>query len=399
MRRGRLRRSRRSSDGPGAIYLPTASPHRTAAAPRSVLSGWLQQLGVLGHDQRPTAPRSRRRCSPAPARPDRARSSGTSGATEGPPAPSPPGKPRRSCSPPRAAPASPPTCSCSCSGSPPGSDPRPSPAWLPGGCVVHQVFVHGRRRPGPRFLREDRYFMDPRSTTLSLRLCSPCSPSPTTGVALRPLGSPPSTRWEPRPRRREPVLRSSPGPACPGRPPATLVRPPAGPAPSTSQIVWDGDRGDRPPRLAARVFDATVPGTHNFVADGIVVHNSIEQDADVVMFIYRDELYNAESPQIGAPPRSSSRSTATALPAPPASPSSTTTPASPTPPGVSESAGRLRGARTRRVAHRSRHAVSDRAEPGRGLPSGGMGGRVGESHCRRLAPWGGAVMALRMEGG
>ena len=39
------------------------------------------------------------------------------------------------------------------------------------------------------------------------------------------------------------------------------------------------------------VYDATVPGVHNFVANDIIVHNSIEQDADMVMFIYRPEYY------------------------------------------------------------------------------------------------------------
>ena len=36
------------------------------------------------------------------------------------------------------------------------------------------------------------------------------------------------------------------------------------------------------------VFDATVLDCHNFVANGVAVHNSIEQDADVVILLHRD---------------------------------------------------------------------------------------------------------------
>jgi replicative DNA helicase len=45
----------------------------------------------------------------------------------------------------------------------------------------------------------------------------------------------------------------------------------------------------------AEVYDLTVEGLHNFVAGDIVLHNSIEQDSDIVMFIYRDDVYNPES--------------------------------------------------------------------------------------------------------
>ena len=38
-----------------------------------------------------------------------------------------------------------------------------------------------------------------------------------------------------------------------------------------------------------------MPGPHNFLSNSIIVHNSLEQDADIVMFLYRDEVYNPET--------------------------------------------------------------------------------------------------------
>ena len=47
------------------------------------------------------------------------------------------------------------------------------------------------------------------------------------------------------------------------------------------------------------VYDATVPGEHNFLADGVMVHNSIEQDSDVVLLVHRPDLYEPETERAG----------------------------------------------------------------------------------------------------
>jgi replicative DNA helicase len=67
---------------------------------------------------------------------------------------------------------------------------------------------------------------------------------------------------------------------------------------AVSDVFWDEiasveSIGEQP------VYDATVLETHNFVANGINLHNSIEQDADVVILLHREDAYEKESPRAG----------------------------------------------------------------------------------------------------
>lgn len=57
---------------------------------------------------------------------------------------------------------------------------------------------------------------------------------------------------------------------------------------SESDIYWDKIK-EISKIKDEEVYDATISGSHNFIANDIIVHNSIEQDADVVMFLYLEQ--------------------------------------------------------------------------------------------------------------
>lgn len=67
---------------------------------------------------------------------------------------------------------------------------------------------------------------------------------------------------------------------------------------ANSNVYWDEIVAIAPDG-ETEVFDLTVPVHHNFIANNIIAHNSIEQDSDIVIMLYREEYYNPDTPDRG----------------------------------------------------------------------------------------------------
>jgi replicative DNA helicase len=66
-----------------------------------------------------------------------------------------------------------------------------------------------------------------------------------------------------------------------------------GPVEGRGDVNWDQIASIRPDGID-EVFDLTVADLHSFTAGNVILHNSIEQDADVVMFLFRPEYYKSD---------------------------------------------------------------------------------------------------------
>lgn len=67
---------------------------------------------------------------------------------------------------------------------------------------------------------------------------------------------------------------------------------------STNDVFWDAiveirSIGEHD------VYDGTVSGTHNFVANLVSLHNSLEQDADMVILLHRPDAFERDDPRGG----------------------------------------------------------------------------------------------------
>jgi len=67
---------------------------------------------------------------------------------------------------------------------------------------------------------------------------------------------------------------------------------------AVNDVFWDSVVDVEPDGME-EVFDATVLNCHNFVANGIAAHNSIEQDADMVILLHREDSYDKDSERAG----------------------------------------------------------------------------------------------------